>query len=60
MRVKLQLVLSFPIFIFCLSAFAQQSSWEGVSQKPVDGISFLSEEETARSKVYRLDQDKLA
>jgi len=59
MRVKLQLVLSFPIFIFCIGGFAQQSSWEGVSQKPVGGISFLSEEETAQSKIYRLDQDKL-
>jgi len=59
MRAKLQLVLSFPIFIFCLSGFAQQSAWEGVSQIPLDGIPFLNEGEAAESKVYSLDEDKL-
>ncbi|NND15648.1 MAG: T9SS type A sorting domain-containing protein [Eudoraea sp.] len=59
MRAKLQLVLSFPIFIFCISTLAQQSPWEGVRQKPVDGIQFLNEEETSLAKVYQLDQEVL-
>ena len=59
MKAKLQLVLSFPIFIFCFTGIAQQAIWQPASKPDEMKVEFLSGKELKSARVYQLNQDKL-
>ena len=58
MRAKLQLVLSFPIFIFCINGFAQEGIWTAGKPPNTLKVADLSEAEIAASKVYVLNTEQ--
>ena len=59
MRAKLQLVLSFPIFIFCITGLAQQRIWTPEITPNTIEVADLSEAEIAASKAYMLNTEQL-
>ena len=58
MRAKLQLVLSFPIFIFCINGLAQQRIWTPENTPNTLEVGNLSKAEIAASKVYVLNTEQ--
>ena len=58
MRAKLQLVLSFPIFIFCFNGFAQEVIWTPEKPPNTLEVADLSKAEISASKVYVLDTEQ--
>ena len=58
MRAKLQLVLSFPIFIFCFNGFAQDGIWTPRKPPNTLEVADLSKAEISASKVYVLDTEQ--
>lgn len=59
MKAKLQLVFSFPIFIFCFAGLAQQGIWAPDSMPSNLRLLDLTEAEVAASKAYTLNTGEL-